>query len=365
MKSKRIDFPLTIAVVLLVAFGAVMVYSASSYTAQVQYGNKYFYLQKQIIGGILGIAVLFITSFFDYHKLAKLKYPILIVAIILLLLVFVPGIGVENYGARRWINLPFFTLQASEVAKFAFIIFASAYMSKNYEKMRTIKGVLPVLLVGGIICALIIAEPNMSVTVCVGALMFFMLFIGGIKIKHVLSLGSPCLLAIPALIIAEPYRLKRLTAFLDPWQSPLAEGYQLIQSYYALGAGGVWGVGLFNSKQKYLFLPFAESDFIFSVIGEELGLVGCALIIAVFVLVVTRIFIIAKNASDRLGGYLSAGIGCLIGLQVIINIAVVTGSIPPTGIPLPFVSAGTSSIVMFCASIGVVNNVRIQSKAIK
>ena len=365
MKSKRIDFPLTIAVVLLVAFGAVMVYSASSYTAQVQYGNKYFYLQKQIIGGILGIAVLFITSFFDYHKLAKLKYPILIVAIILLLLVFVPGIGIENYGARRWINLPFFTLQASEVAKFAFIIFASAYMSKNYEKMRTIKGVLPVLLVGGIICALIIAEPNMSVTVCVGALMFFMLFIGGIKIKHVLSLGSPCLLAIPALIIAEPYRLKRLTAFLDPWQSPLAEGYQLIQSYYALGAGGVWGVGLFNSKQKYLFLPFAESDFIFSVIGEELGLVGCALIIAVFVLVVTRIFIIAKNASDRLGGYLSAGIGCLIGLQVIINIAVVTGSIPPTGIPLPFVSAGTSSIVMFCASIGVVNNVRIQSKAIK
>ena len=365
MKSKRIDFPLTIAVVLLVAFGAVMVYSASSYTAQVQYGNKYFYLQKQIIGGILGIAVLFITSFFDYHKLAKLKYPILIVAIILLLLVFVPGIGIENYGARRWINLPFFTLQASEVAKFAFIIFASAYMSKNYEKMRTIKGVLPVRLVGGIICALIIAEPNMSVTVCVGALMFFMLFIGGIKIKHVLSLGSPCLLAIPALIIAEPYRLKRLTAFLDPWQSPLAEGYQLIQSYYALGAGGVWGVGLFNSKQKYLFLPFAESDFIFSVIGEELGLVGCALIIAVFVLVVTRIFIIAKNASDRLGGYLSAGIGCLIGLQVIINIAVVTGSIPPTGIPLPFVSAGTSSIVMFCASIGVVNNVRIQSKAIK
>ena len=365
MKNKRIDFPLTIVVVILVLFGVVMVYSASSYTALIQSGNKYYYLQKQIVGAILGITVMLITSFFDYHKLAKLKYPILVVAIILLLLVFVPGIGVENYGAKRWINLPFFTLQASEVAKFAFVIFASSYMAKNYEKMRTIKGFLPVLLVGGIICLLIIAEPNMSVTVCVGALMFFMLFIGGIKIKHVLSLGAPCLLAIPVLIIAEPYRLKRLTAFLDPWQSPLSEGYQLIQSYYALGSGGIWGVGLFNSRQKYLFLPFAESDFIFSIIGEELGLIGCVVVIALFVLIVSRTFIIAKNATDRMGGYLCAGIGCLIALQVIINIAVVTGSIPPTGIPLPFISAGSSSIVMFCASIGVVNNIKMQSDAIK
>ena len=365
MKNKRIDFPLTISVIFLVLLGVVMVYSASMYTAQTQYGNKYYYLQKQIIGAILGIAVLFITSFFDYHKISKFKYPILIIAILLLVLVFVPGIGVENYGAKRWINLPFFTLQASEVAKFAFIIFASSYMSLNYEKMRTIKGVLPVLLVGGVICLLIIAEPNMSVTVCVGALMLFMLFIGGIKIKHVLSIGSPCLLAIPALIIAEPYRLKRLMAFLDPWQSPLAEGYQLIQSYYALGMGGIWGVGLFNSKQKYLFLPFAESDFIFSIIGEELGFIGCVAVISVFIIVVTRAFVIAKGATDRLGGYLSAGIGCLIGLQVIINVAVVTGSIPPTGIPLPFVSAGTSSIVMFCASIGIVNNVKMQSKLVK
>lgn len=349
--------------VALVLTGIVMVYSASSYSAKINYGSEYYFMFKQILGAVLGFVAMFALSFCDYHVLAKLRYVILGVSILLLALVFVPGIGVESYGARRWINLPFFTMQASEVAKFGYIIFAAAYMSKNHRKMTTFSGILPVLGVGGVIALLIILEPNMSITLCVIGLMFVLLFIGGARLKHFLLLTIPVIALVPVLIIIEPYRLKRLLAFLDPWASPLAEGYQLIQSFYSLGSGGLFGVGLFNSRQKYLFLPFAESDFIFSIIGEELGLMGCAFVIGLFVVMVGRAVTIAQRSSDRFGCYLAGGIAALIAIQVLINIAVVTGSIPPTGLPLPFVSAGSSSLIMFCSSIGVLQSVSSHSHA--
>ncbi|MBO5224002.1 MAG: putative lipid II flippase FtsW [Clostridia bacterium] len=357
-KKNGIDWILTLSTLGLLVFGCVMVHSAGSYQAKVWYGNEYYYLFKQVLGVILGIFAMFALSLFDYKKLKKLRWIIYITSVVLLILVFVPGIGVENYGAKRWIKFPLFTLQSSEIAKVGFVIFASAYMSENYEKMTTFKGILPVLISGGVICALIILEPNMSITVCVAIVMFCMLFIGGARIKHFVCIGAPALLAVPALIIAEPYRMKRLIAFLNPWESPLEEGYQLVQSYYSLGSGGMFGLGLFNSRQKYLFLPFAESDFILSIIGEELGWLGCACLISVYVLVVSRAFKIAKKASDRFGAYLAYGIGCLISVQVIINIAVVSGSIPPTGLPLPFVSSGTSSIIAFCCAIGILNSIK-------
>lgn len=362
----KIDIVLVAAVSLLMALGVLMVYSASRYNAEVNYGNKYYYMFKQLTGVVLGAVAMVACAIADYHVLKKLRYVILAVSFALLVAVFIPGVGVENYGAKRWINLPFFTIQASEIAKFGFIIFTAAYMAKNYEKMSTFRGLIPVLAVGAAMCVLIIAEPNMSITMCMILLMFAMLFVGGASFKHFLVLLVPVALLVPLLIVLEPYRLKRLTAFLNPWSSPLGEGYQLIQSFYALGSGGLFGLGLFNSRQKYLFLPFSESDFIFSVIGEELGLVGCAAVIAVYLVVIWRAIRIAKNANDRFGCYLSAGIAAIIAIQTAINIAVVTGSIPPTGLPLPFVSAGTSSLVVFCAGVGTLLSVeRFSHKSIE
>lgn len=362
----RFDPVLVAAVCGLVLFGIIMVYSASSYNAEVNYGNEYYYMYKQIIGAILGFSAMFVLSVIDYHILIKFRYIILGISYVLLVLVFIPGIGVENYGAKRWINLPFFTIQASEIAKFGFIVFSAAYMAKNYKKMNTFLGILPVLAVGASMCVLIILEPNMSITMCVIMLMFAMLFVGGARIKHFVLMAVPVVLLVPVLIVLEPYRLDRLMAFLNPWESPLEEGYQLIQSFYALGSGGLFGVGLFNSRQKYLFLPFSESDFIFSVIGEELGYFGCAAVIAVYVVIIRRAVRIAKNSNDRFGCYLSAGIAALIAVQTLINIAVVSGSIPPTGLPLPFVSAGSSSLIVFCASVGVLLSVeRFSHKSVK
>ena len=352
--------------VLLVAFGEVMVYSASSYNAAVNYSTPYFYMFKQIVGAVLGFAAMFALSFTDYHVLQKLRYVILGVSVLLLVLVFVPGIGVESYGARRWINLPFFTMQASEIAKFGFIVFAAAYMAKYHKKMTKFTGILPVLGVGGLICLLIILEPNMSITICVVLLMFVMLFVGGARIKHFVILALPVLAMIPLLILAEPYRLKRMLAFIDPWASPLGEGYQLIQSFYGLGSGGLFGLGLFRSRQKYLFLPFSESDFIYSIIGEELGLVGCILTVFAFLLLIARAVRIAQNSTDRFGCYLASGIAAIIAIQVLVNIAVVTGSIPPTGLPLPFVSAGSSSLIVFCSGVGILQSIgRGSHKTIK
>ena len=355
------EWQLFVLVVGLMCFGIVMVYSASCYFAESAYGNKYYYVTKQVIGVALGVITLICCSKLDYHVLDRLKIIILLASVALLLLVFVPGIGVENYGAKRWIKFPIFTLQSSEIAKFGYIIFCSGYMAKNHKNMGKFKYLLPILGVGGLICILIMLEPNMSVTMCVALTMLCLMFIGGTRIKHFVYIIIPLACAVPLLIIAEPYRCARLMAFLNPWESPLEEGYQLIQSLYALGSGGVFGVGLFNSRQKFLFLPFAESDFIFSVIGEELGLVGCICVLFVFVIIIYKAIKIAQNASDRLGCYLSSGIACIIAIQVLINVAVVTGSIPPTGLPLPFVSAGSSSLIAFCAGVGIIINVKKQS----
>lgn len=357
--SGKYDCVLTVITVALVLFGVLMVYSASSYNAEVNYGNKFFYMFKQLLGAVLGIMAMIAFTFINYRVLGKLKYVILAVSVVLLVLVFIPGVGVESYGAKRWINLPFFTIQASEIAKFGFIIFTAAYMAKYRKKMTSFLGIMPVLAVGGVICLLIMLEPNMSVTLCVVMLMFAMLFIGGAKIKHFCILALPVIAAIPLLIIAEPYRLKRLLAFIDPWASPLGEGYQLIQSFYSLGSGGLFGLGLFNSRQKYLFLPFSESDFIFSIIGEELGLIGCVAVICGFILLIARAIAIAQNSSDLFGCYLAGGIASIIAIQVLVNIAVVTGSIPPTGLPLPFISAGSSSLIVFCSSIGILQNISL------
>ena len=361
-KTKQLNFSLIFVTLILVVFGILMVYSASCYSADILYGNDKFFMNKQIVGAVIGVFAMAFFTLFDYHKLEKIKWIILAVSIVLLALVFVPGIGFSNNGATRWIRLLGISIQPSEIAKFAFVVWTSSYLAKNYDYIKTFKGILPVIFVGVIYCGLIILEPNMSITMCMAITMIVMLFVGGIRAKHFLLLGSAGLVAVPALIIAEPYRLKRLIAFTNPWLNPKTEGYQLIQSLYGLGAGGLFGTGLFCSRQKYLFLPFAESDFIFSIIGEELGLFGCVIVLLLFAILIYQGIKIACNAVDRFGSYLATGVTSVIASQVLINIAVVTGSIPPTGVPLPFISSGGTALVVFMAAIGILLNIHRQSK---
>ncbi|MGN0960899.1 MAG: putative lipid II flippase FtsW [Christensenellales bacterium] len=361
-KAKSRNILLITLVTFLCLFGIVMIYSASSYSSGVLYGDEFHFVKKQLFGFALGI-ILFIFAYkFNYHKYYKLRYWVIIISVILLALVFVPGIGISANGARRWIGLASLNLQSSEVAKFGFVIFSACYLSKNYEKTKTFKGILPILISGGIICLLVILEPNMSVTMCIGMVMIVMLIVGGMSFKHFMILAIPALALVVLLIVIEPYRLDRLMAFINPWANPKEEGYQLIQSLYSLGAGGLFGVGLFNSRQKYLFLPFSESDFIFAIIGEELGFVGAVFILSIFVVVIAIGIKIALNAKDRLGTYLASGITAVIAIQLLINIAVVTGSIPPTGIPMPFISAGGTSLSVFMGAIGILCNVSNMSE---
>ena len=347
----------------LAVFGVVAIYSASRYVAKTQYNDEWYFVKKQLIGLVIGtVAMLFFSRFnFQLLKGKKIRWIIFAIPIVLLVLVFVPGIGKSNYGATRWIGIGSFTLQPSELAKYGFVVIAAAYMSDDMGRMRTFKGVLPVLLCGGLVCVLIILEPNMSVTMCVGLLMLTMLFLGGMKIKHFLIIFIPAMLVVPILILIEPYRLSRLSAFLDPWENPRGEGYQLIQSLYALGNGGWFGAGLFNSRQKYRFLPFAESDFILSIIGEELGFVG---IFILFLSCAALIFCgirTASKAEDFFSFLLAMGITLVYGIQTVINALVVSGSIPPTGLPLPLISSGNTSLIITMASMGVLYSISRQN----
>lgn len=355
------DVLLIAAVILLSVIGMVFIYSASNYSANATYGDPLYFVKKQAIGIGVGIAAMLFMCFFNYIKIKKFIIPISVISFTLLLLVFVPGLGVENYGARRWIGVGGITLQPSEISKFALILFSAGYFSAHPERAKTFLGILPVLAFGFTTCLLIIAEPNMSITVCVALLTFTMLFGAGMRIKHALLMVIPTLCAVVVLILIEPYRLARLTAFLNPWSSPKGEGYQLLQSLYALGSGGWFGVGLFKSRQKYAFLPFAESDFILSVIGEEIGFIGLLLFFALIGFIVYRGIRAALRARDIFGFLLALGISMIFGIQAIINALVVTGSIPPTGLPLPLVSSGNTAIIIFMAEMGVLYNISKQA----
>lgn len=356
-KGQGGDYLLLIAVIILSVIGTVFIYSASNYSAYSTYGDSFYFVKKQVLGILLGIFFMIVAGFFDYEKLKKFTPYISVISVVLLVLVFVPAIGVENYGAKRWLGFGGITIQPSEIAKFALILFSSTYVSKYPDRIKTFKGILPVLAFGGTICLLIILEPNMSITVCVALLMITMLLAAGMNIKHFLFIIIPAVAAGVVLIIIEPYRLKRLTAFINPWSNPKGEGYQLLQSLYALGSGGFFGVGLFNSRQKYAFLPFAESDFILSVIGEEIGFFGMVAFFSLLAFIVFRGLKIASKAKTLFGYMLAVGITMIFGIQVIVNALVVTGSIPPTGLPLPLVSSGNTSIIIFMTEMGVLFNI--------
>lgn len=340
---------------MLSVLGLTFIYSASSYSASITYGDAFYYVKKQAIAFAAGIVLLFVGMKIKTEFFLKVKWVIFFFSVALLALVFIPGIGSSSYGATRWIDLKFITFQPSEPAKFGFMIFLAAYMAEK-PPVKIKDSIVP-LLCGGIICGLIMAEPNMSITVVVGLSLLVMLYVGGFNGKMMIALGCIVLAAGVLLVVLEPYRMDRLTAFLDPWKNPKEEGYQLIQSYYALSSGGIFGVGLFNSRQKFLFLPFAESDFIFSVIGEETGLFGCLGVMILFIIYIICGIRAAQKADARYYTLLATGITTITALQSCINFAVVSGSIPPTGVPLPFVSFGGTSLLTFLFMTGILYNV--------
>ncbi len=362
-KQNRGDVWILIVCTLLAGFGVVAVYSASYYNAKVQYGDPFYFMKKQLLGLAIGLPMMLMAGRVNVERLRgkRIRWVCLIIPVLLLALVFVPGVGQSNYGATRWIGVGPITVQPSELAKYGFVLFAASYMAENMGKVRTLKGALPVLAAGGVVCVLILLEPNMSVTMCIGFLMLCMLFAAGLKIKYFLMIFFPLLLAVPVLIIAEPYRLLRLSAFLDPWASPKEEGYQLIQSLYALGNGGWFGTGLFRSRQKYRFLPFSESDFILSIIGEELGFVGIVVLFSLSAFLVWRGIRVAVRANDFFSFLLATGITAVYAIQTLLNALVVSGAIPPTGLPLPLISSGNTSLIITMTFMGVLYAISKQS----
>lgn len=355
--ENRGDLFIPALVVILALFGVIMVYSASSYTAQKNYGDSYFFARKQLAGVLIGIVMMVVGSKINLKIIKAAAVPLVIFSVVLLLLIFIPGVGVENYGAKRWIGLFGITVQPSEFAKFSLVLFFAKYISTKPHRMNRFTGILPIMGVGAIFCILIMLQPNMSITLCIVATMFALLFACGVKIKYLLAILAPFMCVVLVLILLEPYRLSRVMAFLDPWASPRGEGYQLLQSLYSLGSGGWFGVGLFSSRQKYSFLPFSESDFILSIIGEELGFIGVTTLFLVVFFLIYRCAKVSIGARDIFSCFMGMGITFVFGIQTLLNILVVSGSIPPTGLSLPLISSGNTSIIVFFFAFGILYNI--------
>ena len=355
----RMDYAILLTVTLLCAFGLVMVFSASYYyaqnTASTNY-DGYYYIRKQAVYLALGYPTMILLSFFDYKRLEGFKVIGMLISLGLLVAVLI--FGHELNGAKRWLVIAGQSIQPSEVAKFGMMLYMCAFMSKKHAVMKSFKyGMLPMLLVIGVVCGLVMLQPNMSMAVIMGMLGYALLFVGGCDGKQMILLLIAAIGAFVLLAVIEPYRMARLTSFTDPWKDPLGTGYQLIQSFYAIGSGGLFGRGLNNSRQKLLFLTYGESDFIFAVVCEELGFFGALAILLAYGFIIYRGIRVALRCRDRFGSLLAAGITVVFAIQIFVNIGVVTGAFPTTGQALPFISAGGSSMVIFLAAMGVLLNI--------
>ena len=334
-----------------------MIYDASSYVSFKDFGDKYHYIKDQISWAVIGLSGLIFFYLFDYKKLYLLSLPILLFSIVLLILVFLPGVGVYILGAHRWINFKFFILQSSEFAKLALTIFLAAWFS-NREKGRF----LAFLLLTGIVIALIIAEPDMGTAIIILLIALTMYFLSGAPLRQ--FFGMVPVVAILGFLAVKfaPYRAQRLTTFFDTNASPQTYSYHVRQILIALGSGGLTGVGFGNSLQKYAYLPESTTDSIFAIIAEEVGFVGSALILGAYALLVLVGFRIAERAKDSFGKFLAAGITTLIAVQALINLASQTALLPLTGVPLPFISYGGSALIVNLSAIGILLNISKQSK---
>lgn len=356
------DLLLLFAVLTLLGLGLVMVASASTVAGLTRikdHPDPFYFIKRQLVYALVGLAVMVFLMNYDYHRLRRWSIPLAVAAPVLLVLVLI--LGEKTLGAKRWIDLGFFNLQGSEVAKLAMVLVLADYLSELGEGVRRFSaGIGLPLLFLAVLAGLIMAEPDMGTTIVLCGTFFALVFAAGVPLWQLSLLPLPAVTILWYYARSAPYRWRRLTTFGNPFKDPQGAGYQIIQSLYALGSGGPFGVGIGRSRQKFNYLPEAHTDYIFSIIGEELGLVGTLFVLGLFFLLVWRGLRTALTAKDAYGTLLAVGITCLIGIQAILNIGVVTATLPVTGITLPLVSCGGSSLVVTLAGLGILLNISRQ-----
>jgi cell division protein FtsW len=361
-EGRRFDTTILLLAVVLTCFGVVMVYSSSSIMAAERYHDGFYFLKRQGLYALAGFSCMAAIMRIDYHRLRRLAVPGLLLCAFLLLLVLVPGVGARAGGAARWIRLAGFSFQPSEAVKLALVLYMAHSLAKKQDKVKSFKlGILPYTIVLALLLLLLLLQPDLGSALTLGIVAMVMLMAAGTRFSHLFSL---VVLSLPFLYYAVwhvDYRRRRILAFLDPWQDPTNTGFQIIQSLIAFGTGGLVGNGLGEGKQKLFYLPEAHTDFIFSVVGEELGFAGVLVVTAMFLVLVMRGIRAALHAPDDFGRYLAFGITLLIGMQAFINIAVVMGMLPTKGLALPFISFGGTSLLTSLAAVGILLNVSSQT----
>ncbi len=357
------DTMIMVCALTLLALGLTTVLNSSTVMAQAQYHDPYFFIKRQAFYAVLGVGVLFLGRAINYRVYQRLAYPFLFITLICLILVFVPGIGGKVRGAARWLKLGPLTLQPSEFAKLATALFLAYSLTKKQEKMKFFSiGFLPHMLVAGLFIVLVGLEPDFGTAITIAAIVFTMLFVGGTRLTHIfLSLGAGLGLAV-IMVLRDPKKLGRVFSYLDPWKYGQDVGYQLKQSLLAIGSGGLFGLGPGQSRAKLFYLPDAHTDFILSILSEELGLIGFLVVLTLFAILVYRGLLLSFRAPDSFGSYLALGLTLLIGLPAVINMGVVSGIFPTKGLSLPFLSYGGSSLLANLLAVGILLNISSQIK---
>jgi cell division protein FtsW len=355
------DHTILMLAVVLTCFGVVMVYSSSSIMSAKRYADGFYFLKRQGFYALIGFTLMAILMQIDYHRLRRISVPLLFLCGLLLLLVFVPGLGNKAGGASRWIRLPGISIQPSELAKLGLVLYMAHSLAKKKEKIQTFKfGFVPYMVLLAVLLGMVLAQPDLGSAVTMVVVAFCMLLVAGTRWRHIVSVVVLTLPFLYFLVMNVDYRRRRIMAFLDPWDAPTGTGFQIIQSWIAFGTGGWLGNGLGEGKQKLFFLPEAHTDFIFSVVGEELGFIGVLVVTAMFLLLVLRGIRTALYAPDDFGRYLAFGLTILIGLEAFTNIAVVLGMLPTKGLALPFVSYGGTSLLTTLIAMGILLNISSQ-----
>ena len=359
---KKVDYKLLIAIILISMFGVIMIYSASSIWSEYKYNDSLKFLKMQSLFFIVGTILMNLISKIDYKKYKANANKILFVCFIFLFLVLIPGIGTIRNGSRSWFGIGGLGIQPSEFMKLGIIIFTSKYLSNNPKEIRNIvKGVFPILLITLFAFGLIMLQPDLGTGAIILVSVVGLLFVSGVNMSFFVRIGIVGLIGLTGLIIAAPYRIKRIISFINPWTDPLGSGFQSIQSLYAIGPGGLLGMGLFNSIQKHFYLPEPQTDFIFSIISEELGILGILIVAILFITIFYRCIKIAISCNDLFGKYLVFGITFQLAFQTILNLSVVVGLVPITGVTLPFLSYGGSSLLITMISMGIILNISINN----
>jgi len=363
-KFEGCDMIILMMAVALTCFGVVMVYSASSIMAAKKFHDSFYFLKRQGLFALLGFGLMYLGMITDYHFWKKAAVPILVVCLICLVLVLIPGIGGSVKGATRWIRLPGFNFQPAELAKLSLIMYMAHSLDKRQDKMRSKAGVFPYMLILGVMIGLLMIQPDMGSSMTLAAVAMVMLFAAGMRVSHIISIVLFSFPFVYYAIMHKEYRKRRILSFLNPWEDPQGNGFQIIQSWLAFGTGGVIGQGLGEGKQKLFYLPEAHTDFILSVVGEELGFVGVIVVALMFYLLVHRSIRVAIHAEDNFGRFLAFGIAVLLGMEAFVNIAVVTGMLPTKGLALPFISYGGSSLILSLAAVGILLNISSRMRGV-